>query len=199
MSLGKQAKALTKPQVDAVTNFLLTRRHGLRDQTVFFLSVRAGLRAKEIANLKWSMVLGADGEVGDSIHLTDEASKGRSGRIVPLNKQLRGNLVQLLNAARQESHFGPETAYLIKTERSERTSAQAVVNMFKRWYGDLGLLGCSSHSGRRTFITNAARKISTVGGSLRDVQMLAGHSSLGVTQRYIEGDSEARKKVVDLV
>jgi integrase/recombinase XerD len=199
MALGKQAKTLTKAQVDSVTAFLLNRRYGLRDQTVFLLSVRAGLRAKEIANLKWAMVLGADGELADAIHLTDEASKGKSGRIVPLNKQLRGNLVQMLEAARQNGHFGPETAYVITTERAGHTSAQAVVNMFKRWYGDLELLGCSSHSGRRTFITNAARKISTVGGSLRDVQMLAGHSSLAVTQRYIEGDSEARRKIVDVV
>lgn len=198
MALGKQAKTLTKAQVESVTSFLLSRRHGLRDQTVFLLSVRAGLRAKEIANLKWAMILGADGEVGDSIHLTDEASKGKSGRIVPLNKQLRGNLVQMLVVARQDHHFGPETAYVVTTERSGQTSAQAVVNMFKRWYADLGLLGCSSHSGRRTFITNAAKKISTVGGSLRDVQMLAGHSSLAVTQRYIEGDSEARRRVVDI-
>ena len=58
---------------------------------------------------------------------------------------------------------------------------------------------CSFYSGRRTFITNAARKISSVGGSLRDVQALAGHSSLAVTQRYIEGDGEARVKIVDLV
>jgi integrase/recombinase XerD len=71
--------------------------------------------------------------------------------------------------------------------------------MFKRWYRDVGLLGCSSHSGRRTFITNAAKKISIVGGSLRDVQALAGHSSLAVTQRYIDGDSEARRKIVDLL
>jgi integrase len=189
---------LTKAQVDSVTSFLLTRRHGLRDQTVFLLSVRAGLRAKEIANLKWAMLLEADGEVGDSIHLTDEASKGRSGRIVPLNKQLRGNLIRLQTEVQQDRHFGPETAYVVTTERSMRTSAQAVVNMFKRWYGDLGLLGCSSHSGRRTFITNAARKISTVGGSLRDVQMLAGHSSLAVTQRYIEGSSEAQRRIVDM-
>jgi len=34
---------------------------------------------------------------------------------------------------------------------------------------------------------------------LRDVQALAGHASLAVTQRYIDGDSEARRKIVDLL
>lgn len=199
MALGKQAKTLTKGQVDSLTAFLLTRRHGLRDQTVFLLSVRAGLRAKEIANLKWSMILTPGGEVGDAIHLTNSASKGRSGRVIPLNKQLRENLKQMLVEARQDRRFHPALSYVVKTERSAHTSPQAIVNMFKRWYEDIGLLGCSSHSGRRTFITNAARKISTVGGSLRDVQMLAGHSSLAVTQRYIDGDSEARKKIVDVI
>ena len=199
MALGKQAKILTKGQVDSLTAFLLTRRHGLRDQTVFLLSVRAGLRAKEVANLRWAMVLTPEGEVGNAIHLTDVASKGRSGRVIPLNKQLRINLVKLLEVAKQSHQFDLEKSHVITTERSSQTSPQAVVNMFKRWYNDVGLLGCSSHSGRRTFITNAARKISTVGGSLRDVQMLAGHSSLAVTQRYIEGDSEARQKIVDLI
>ena len=199
MALGKQAKILTKGQVDSLTAFLLTRRHGLRDQTVFLLSVRAGLRAKEVANLRWSMLLTPEGEISNAIHLTDNASKGHSGRVIPLNKQLRINLVKLLAVAKQGHNFDLEKSYVITTERSAQTSPQAVVNMFKRWYNDVGLLGCSSHSGRRTFITNAARKISTVGGSLRDVQMLAGHSSLAVTQRYIEGDSEARQKIVDLI
>lgn len=63
----------------------------------------------------------------------------------------------------------------------------------------MGLMGCSLHSGRRTFITNAERRISTVGGSLRDVQALAGHSSLAVTQRYIEGDGAARMELVDIL
>ena len=198
MALGKQAKTLTKTQVDAIASYLGTRRYGLRDQTVFLLSVRAGLRAKEIAGLKWSMVLAADGNIADAIHLTDDASKGESGRIIPLNKQLRIHLEQMLNVAKSGRRFGPETAYVITTSRADNTSPQAIINMFGQWYTALGLIGCSSHSGRRTFITNAARKISTVGGSLRDVQMLAGHSSLAVTQRYIEGDSEARRKVVDL-
>jgi integrase/recombinase XerD len=69
--------------------------------------------------------------------------------------------------------------------------------MFGSWYDALGFDGCSSHSGRRTFITNAARNIGRFGGSLRDVQMLARHSSLGMTQVYIEIDSEAMRKVVD--
>ena len=194
MGIGKQAKILNRSQVEAVLNHINGRRYGLRNQVVFLLSVRAGLRAKEIAALKWSMVVGADGEVGEYIHLTNDASKGQSGRIIPINRQLRSVLLEHCEQGRSKP-----TVYVISTERSEHTSAQAIVNLFQRWYRDLGLIGCSSHSGRRTFITNAARKISTVGGSLRDVQHLAGHSSLQTTQRYIEGDSEAMKRVVDLV
>jgi integrase len=63
----------------------------------------------------------------------------------------------------------------------------------------LGMQGCSSHRGRRTFITRAARKISEAGGSLRDIQQLAGHASLQTTARYIEGDAEAKRKVVALI
>ena len=182
-----------------LTAFLLTRRHGLRDQTVFLLSVKAGLRVKEIANLKWEMVVGPDGEVGSAIHLPNIATKGNSGRIIPLNKQLRANLIQLLGQAKTDKFFKIEDSFVVTTERSDWTSAQAVVNMFKRWYHDIGLLGCSSHSGRRTFITNAARKIGTVGGSLRDVQMLAGHSSLSVTQAYIERCGEAQRALVSIL
>ena len=48
-------------------------------------------------------------------------------------------------------------------------------------------------------VRNSLRKISSVGGSLRDVQALAGHSSLAVTQRYFDGSEEARTRVVELV
>jgi integrase/recombinase XerD len=199
MALGKQAKILSKTQIDAIHAHLGSRRIGLRDQTIFLLSVKAGLRAKEIAELKWSMVVGADGIIGDAIHLTDIASKGRGGRVIPMNKQLREHLVDLMELERSKPCFGSEGDFVVTTERSHRTSAQAIVNLFSRWYSDLGLIGCSSHSGRRTFITNAARKIGSVGGSLHDVQALAGHSSLAVTQRYIEGDAAARSKIVNLV
>jgi integrase/recombinase XerD len=111
-----------------------------------------------------------------------------------MNGELRDALVEY---RRQVLPFaGP---YVISTERSLETSPQMIVNLFHRWYRHLGFQGCSSHSGRRTFITNTARKISTVGGSLRDVQVLAGHTNLRTTQRYIEANPEAQVRVVDLV
>lgn len=198
MALGKQAKILTKKQIDQLLWYVGTLRHPLRNEVIVLLSVKAGLRAKEIAGLTWSMLTDADRYIGSSIHLIDKASKGRGGRVIPLNMQLRLKLIELLEHECQHYRFDIETSHVIRTERSEKTSPHAIVNMFAFWFEDMGLNGCSSHSGRRTFITNAAKKISSVGGSLRDVQMLAGHSSLAVTQRYIEGDGEARKRVVEM-
>lgn len=196
MALGKQAKTLTKAQVEATLDRLSRSRYPTRNRVILLLSIKAGLRAKEIACLRWEMITTAEDEIGTEIHLTNIASKGASGgRIIPLNRDLRSALVDL----RREGAIGRPSEFVIGTERSGRTSSQVIVNLFRAWYADLGFVGCSSHSGRRTFITNAARRISSVGGSLRDVQMLAGHSNLSTTQRYIEGQEEARRKIVDLV
>ena len=198
MALGKQAKTLNKNQISAVLNYLASLRNPLRNQVIFLLSVKAGMRAKEIARLRWEMVLDSDGTLSKQIELSNDASKGRSGRRIPLNKDLRLLLLELYEARREERHFSP-LKHVVRTERSDRTSPQAIVNMFSHWYRDLGLIGCSSHSGRRTFITNAAQKITTVGGSLRDVQYLAGHSSLQTTERYIEYSEKARRSIVDII
>ena len=196
MSLGKQAKTLTKPQIDAVLGYLAKTRYPVRDRVIFLLSVKAGLRAKEIASLTWAMVTDAEGALTEAISLTDIASKGRGGRVIPINKELRAALAALKAEADTASR---RSLFVITTERAGRTSSFAIVNKFAAWYRALGFSGASSHSGRRTAITNWARKISTVGGSLRDVQLLAGHSALSTTQRYIESDGLAQRRVVELV
>jgi len=198
MSLHKQAKILSPKQIDLVLTYLSSTRSSLRNQVIFLLSIKAGLRAKEIASLKWSMLVDSDGLIS-FIQLPNTASKGNSGRSIPINKQLRGILEEYLLSSKDTPCFDIHHSFVIQTQRSKNTSPQAIVNMFSSWYADLNLVGCSSHSGRRTFITNASRKISMVGGSLRDVQHLAGHSSLQTTQRYIEGNSESKMKVVDLI
>jgi integrase len=199
MGLGKQAKILNRTQIKLVGKFLSTNRYGLRDQTIFYFSVKCGLRSKEISHLKWWMVMEPDGSVGSYLNLPNSSSKGKSGRVVPLNKDLKKNLEMMLDEHRRLSDFDPQTSFIVRTERSKSTSPQSIVNMFQRWYKDLGLVGWSSHSGRRTFITETSKKISSVGGSLRDIQMMVGHSSLQTTQRYIESDSECQRKVVDML
>lgn len=169
MGLGKQAKTLSKGQAEATLAYLSTTRYSERNRLIFLLSTKAGLRAKEIACLTWRMVCDAAGQVGHAIHLTNDASKGTSGRVIPMHPEVRAALI----AYRQSLTRGSDN-YVIRTERNPHTSPQVIVNMFQQWYRHLGFVGCSSHSGRRTFITGAARKISTVGGSLRDVQVSFG-------------------------
>jgi integrase/recombinase XerD len=194
MGLTKQAKTFSKGQIEAVLGYLGKTRWPTRNRVIFLLSVRAGLRAKEIASLTWRMVTDSRGRIGQAIHLENKASKGRSGRVIPMSDDLRTALLEYSNTI-----WIPSSLFLIESERSKGMSPQAIVNLFQRWYRHLGFLGCSSHSGRRTFITNAARKISTVGGSLRDVQMLAGHSNLRTTERYIEPNPDAQVRIVELV
>jgi hypothetical protein len=121
----------------------------------------------------------SQGEVGWSMCLLDSASKGKSGRMIPLSEEVRDALIEYRNEV--NSFAG-------------KTSPHAMVNMFQRWYRHLGFVGCSSRSGRRTFITNAARKISTMrisdpcslGQSRPAAQLSVGRSrvSNGVTKRY---------------
>ena len=199
MGIGKQSKTLNKTQIQMVRTFLRNQRNGLRDETIFLLSVKSGLRSKEISLLSWKMVSKSDETIDDYINLPNSSSKGNGGRIIPLHKDIKENLVLMLEEHRKLYGFDQNKSFIVRTERSPFTTSQTIVNMFQKWYGKLGLLGCSSHSGRRTFITETSKKISLVGGSLRDIQMMVGHQSLQTTQRYIEGDSESQKKVVDLI
>jgi integrase/recombinase XerD len=192
MAQGTQAKIITRPQERAVLAHLQHTRNPQRDRVLFLLSLKAGLRAKEIAGLTWGMVTDATGRVADAIALPDTASKGTSGRTVYLHPDLRAAL-EALHAVSPTTRSDRPVIY---STRNTGLSAAAVAEWFARLYRTLRMDGCSSHSGRRTFITRAAKAVSQVGGSLRDVQQLAGHASLAMTQAYIEGDTEAKRQLV---
>ena len=196
MHLGRQAKILNPKQQRLILKQVETSRHPERDRVMALLSLKAGLRSKEIAGLTWSMVTDGHGEVADDIALQDRASKGRGGRHIPLHKTLREALIGLQRLRGKEARPKWPVVY---SERERGMSAASVTNWFHRLYKTMGLEGCSSHSGRRTFITIAAKKIVQAGGSLRDVQQLAGHQNLNTTMAYIEGCSDAKRRVVDLL
>ena len=188
---------LRKAELQRLLNYVSHSRHPERDRVMVLLSFRAGLRAKEIAQLTWSMVTNTTGELADVISLHNKASKGRAGgRTIPLHRELADALLAL-KAVRGE-RVRPHRP-VIYSERAPGYSPNAVAIWFHTRYREIGLEGASSHSGRRTFITAIAKKITEAGGSLRDVQEMAGHSSLSMTQRYIQGDSAAKRNVIGLI
>jgi integrase len=189
---GKQAKTLTKQQLATALRRAGCGRYPDRDRAMILLSVKAGLRAGEIAKLTWPMVLDSQGRISGYIALHDAAAKKRSGRTIPLHLQL---IRALLMLKQPHGASGP----IIRSERGDALRPGSVVNWFRHFYGDLGFAGCTSHSGRRTFITNAARLVFKAGGSLRDVQQLAGHRSIEHTQAYIDGDTRAKRRLVALL
>lgn len=189
---GKQAKILTDDDIHDLLAYASYTRRPARNRVIVLLSAKAGLRAGEIANLAWEMVLDPTGTVGNVIELHDWAAKNRSGRRIPLHRDLQEALGVLRAGS---TGIGP----VIVSERGGPMTALSVVVWFSRAFDAVQLDGCSSHSGRRTFITRAARLVHKAGGSLRDVQVLAGHRSIQTTQRYIDGDSQAQRKLVNLI
>lgn len=195
VGLSKQAAYLSEKQVKNAIARTNDYKHALRNRAVVELSVYAGLRAIEIASLRWEHLLDEDGRLGEVIKLTNDASKGKSGGLVPLNTKLKETLTQLFDATAQKS---AKSAVIINS-KGEGLKRQSVVNLLWSHYRKCDIQGASSHSGRRTFLSNAARKISLVGGSIRDVQALARHKNLQTTQRYVEQNSEAQRRVVELL
>ncbi len=191
--VGRRAKILSSRHVEDLLVFARQTRHPIRNEVLLLLSVKAGLRAGEIAKLTWPMILEPTGEIGRSIELQDRVAKKGSGRVIPIHLELYEALVKLARIA--VTLDGP----VIRSERGCPMRPVSIVCWFAKAFRTVGLEGCSSHSGRRTFITRAARLADKAGGSLRDVQLLAGHRSLLTTQRYIDGDTEVQRKLVSLI
>jgi integrase len=148
--IGKRAKILSNEQVEELLCFVSTTRHPIRNRVLVLLSLKAGLRAGEIAKLTWPMVLGPQTEISLVIELRDHAAKKNAGRLIPMHPALRDALGRWRDATHA---IGP----VVRSERGRPMAPVSIVNWFSAAYRHLGFAGCSSHSGRRTFITRAAR------------------------------------------
>ena len=179
---GKQAKVLTTNDVNNLLAFAGRTRNSTRNEVIVLLSAKAGLRAGEIAKLTWDMVLDSGGRVGSVIELRDNAAKKGSGRIIPVHADLRRALI----AWREISNDpGP----VVRSERGGPMTALSIVVWFNRAFRTIGLKGCSSHSGRRTFITRAARLVHKAGW------VVARRPAIGRTQVYSDHAALHRRRL----
>ena len=189
---GRQAKILTIIMQKRMLRYVENCNDPERGRVMVLLALKAGLRACEMARLEWSTVLDANGRVGTTIEVHDRIAKKRGGRVIPIHPDLRR---ALQTYRRLHDGKGP----VIMSARGHALRPNSIVNWFVALFAELELKGCSSHSGRRTFITAAARIIPRSGGSLRDVQLLAGHRSIETTQHYIDADTVAQRKLITLL
>src|SRR5713226_8677031 len=92
---GKQARPLSEVDLRRLLRLARQTRYPERDRAIVLLSVKAGLRACEIAGLTWAMLLDANGRLAPILEVRDSISKRGRGRIVPLNSELRTALADL--------------------------------------------------------------------------------------------------------
>ena len=206
-----QAKTLSDDELRGVLKACLDTRYPERNRLVVLLSFKAGLRASEIAKIRRWHVQTPNGSLDDYIHLDKTVVKGgmkqrRAGqpRKVPISAELREAIIaywRVCPGSFRDPLVLSERAETVPTDNDQPAAMlpRSIVRLFGQLYAKVGLYGARSHSGRRTFGTKVARAITKAGGSLKDVQELLGHADLATTQRYIEGDEEAKRKVVDLI
>lgn len=197
MMTPKRAKTLTPHDFQALLDRLPeVSNHPQRDTALFLLSFKAGLRVAEIAGLQWRDVTDARGEVGQVIAqdldnndiigfvVPNNIAKKGSGRRIPLNATLKSSLETLRETVCRIP--GWQRTCIIVGYGGRALSPNTLQRYMSRVYARADYYGCSSHSGRRTFITAAARRANIDACSLRDVQQIAGHRNIETTEGYID-------------
>lgn len=192
-AMPRQAKTLTQQEVRRVLDYIATRPHAVRNRVLLLATHYAGMRVGEVANLRYEDVVDLDGQVRDEIRLDPVQTKGRHGRTVFVNAKLKRELEAYLRSHPQTK---PECKLFYTQKRTEdgftpNTLAQHFYYIYRR----AGIEGASSHSGRRTFITNLAAK----GVGVRVLMSLAGHRNIGTTQAYIDVNDDMKRRAVEMV
>jgi integrase/recombinase XerD len=189
----KQARVLTPNEMKRLLKVVSTTKHPERNRLVIMLSYLAGLRACEIAALKVGDVitqLGQGWEVNTEVVLKSSQTKGKKAQTVVLSSQLRKEVTEYYKGAGADLD---QSDSLIGSQKTGSFSSQTIQNLFRSLYQAAGIANASSHSGRRTFITQLSER----GVSVRVIQALARHSSLSTTQRYIDVSVDKLRSAVE--
>ena len=192
----KQAKVLTPEELKRLLKIVRFTRHKDRNRLVVLFSFLAGLRACELAQLRVKDVLSVQPDIvaiNDTIYLQNWQTKGSQAQQVVVNEQLRKEIA--LYVEKHPYLLDDTGGNLFRSQKRNGFSSQTIQNLFKFLYREANIENASSHSGRRSFITNLSEK----GVSVRVIQELARHSSMVTTQRYIDISVDKLKNAVELV
>jgi integrase len=172
--------------------------HAERNTALILASITMGLRAGEISQLLWKFVLDDDGKkIGDVLNLPNECAKWHSGGSLTITKPFKAALEALYAAESTNRPVMPD-ALIFRSQKGSGLSRQSIVDLFKLIWRRAGI-DASSHSGRRFFITKAARNASLVGCSIFDVMKMARHKHIATTQLYVAHNTKGQLELSELV
>lgn len=186
-----QAKTLTAAELKQVLGYIASsNKHAARNKTMLLLTHWAGLRAGEVAALRFSDVLNTDGSVKEQVRLSPEQTKGRHARTVYLGGKIRKELANYLSTITIKDKNKP----LFYTQKRAGFTANTLTQHFFHMYKGAGIQGASSHSGRRSYLTGLADK----GISIHILKSLAGHRNISTTAAYLYSSPNQLKAAADL-
>lgn len=191
--MSKQAKTLDVSELRRVLDYVATRKHAVRNRALVMTTFLSGMRVGEVASLRYRDIVDGEGNVRNEIRLTAEQTKGNEARVVFVSTKLRRELEQYLSTVK-EMDCNRKIFYSQK-RASNGFTANTLTQFFHFLYKRVGIDGASSHSGRRTFITNLASK----GVGVRVLMSLSGHKNISTTQAYIDVNDNMKRKAVELV
>jgi len=186
-----QARVLNQQELRRVLDYTATRRHSARNRVMLLLTHFAGMRVGEVAALRINDVLSDGGVVKSEIRLMPEQTKGKHARTVYLNERMQKELAQYIRLLKIRDVSKP----LFYTQKKDGFSANSLTQYFFYLYRNVGLEGCSSHSGRRSFLTGLANK----GTAIHILKSLAGHRNISTTATYLYSSPDQLKAAVELV
>lgn len=191
-TMAKQAKTLNEQELRKVLDYIATRKHSSRNRALLMTTFLSGMRVGEVASLRFNDVVDSDGNIRSEIRLTPAMTKGQYARVVFVNDRLRKELdkyIRIYCPADKTMKF-----FYSQRKKSDGFNANTLTQHFHYLYKRAGIDGASSHSGRRSFITNLASK----GVSVRVLMGLAGHRALSSTQKYIDINDNMLRSAVEL-
>lgn len=187
-----QARTINEKQARTMFAFITSQRNATRNKAMFALSYYCGLRAKEIASLTIGDVVKADGTIKDVADLSAEQTKGNEGREFYLNTHAKQHIAALLKTMPKiEPHF----PLLQVMGKRKAFSANGIATALRNLYIDAGFTGCSSHTGRRSAISQLANK----GVGIRIIQKFSGHRQLQSVEHYLDANEEMVKNAAELL
>jgi len=189
----KQARTLDDREFRRVLDHIASRSHAARNRAMLLMTFYGGFRVGEVAQLRMADVFDVEGKVKPEIQLDGERVKNKHARTVFLSDRLRKELSLYRTSLKVLGDQLP----LFPTQKSPERgfTPNTAAQHFSSIYKAAGLVGATSHSGRRTFITRLANK----GVGVRLLASLAGHRSITTTQRYIDVNDDMARAAVELI